>query len=496
MPITARRSRLQQLCACRNKIYAHQKKKPRDHCKRKRQAFVYNPEEEIWHEPYMQSLRREFSDESVLCDSKIELPWRDIALRSAMRIRPDATAVEVDQEMDETETRTVDNEKRESTGAITLPWQDLLITEILRSTLDEPELCDSSVEIPWADLALEKPVEIRPSREERTCVTDDVEIPWNEILMPRNIVIRSERKRRHPSSKRPPRPRVDTTCIPYMSDTINREASKSSDTPKRRDPVDHTSVNHSDKKCLFSVMKQKIRSKLPTFHNPLKRFMKSKSERESDSEAENVNHYEICPHVLEKIDELANVDSASTLNEEDTEKSNTSDYQFEHHPMDAARTRESYQDLASYFSEVDPDEPSTSATNTIVLSTSTFDRDLERTEPSENLQSTTMTSTTSTSFGSEITDTVSNSMNTEEVSDADFTNALQRGTIVAVAPMGLAFSAQLGNEIINVSETTTESRTRDQRIGRDDPREFYNNTLRMVVIRKPICPQNDEPSIY
>lgn len=61
----------------------------------------------------------------------------------------------------------------------------------------------------------------------------------------------------------------------------------------------------------------------------------------------------------------------------------------------------------------------------------------------ENLQSTTMT-TTSTSFGSEITDTVSNSMNTEEVSDADFTDTLQRGTIVAVTPMGLAFSAQLG----------------------------------------------------
>lgn len=62
----------------------------------------------------------------------------------------------------------------------------------------------------------------------------------------------------------------------------------------------------------------------------------------------------------------------------------------------------------------------------------------------ENLQSTTMTSTVSTSFGSEITDTVSNSMNTEEVSDADFTDRLQRGTIVAVAPMELTFSAQLG----------------------------------------------------
>lgn len=176
---------------------------------------MYNPEEEIWHEPYMQTLRREFSDESVLCDSKIELPWRDIALSTAMKIRADMTlpAVEAEREMDEAETKTISDEKRESTGAMTLPWRDLLITETLRSTLDDPGICDSSVEIPWADLVLEKPTQIRPPREEQTCAFDDVEIPWDEILVPRNIVIRPERKRKHPSSDRPPRPRVDVTCI-------------------------------------------------------------------------------------------------------------------------------------------------------------------------------------------------------------------------------------------------------------------------------------------
>lgn len=49
-----------------------------------------------------------------------------------------------------------------------------------------------------------------------------------------------------------------------MSNITNREASKSSDTPKQRSPVDHTSINHfdrrnSDKKSLFSAMKQKVR---------------------------------------------------------------------------------------------------------------------------------------------------------------------------------------------------------------------------------------------
>jgi len=62
----------------------------------------------------------------------------------------------------------------------------------------------------------------------------------------------------------------------------------------------------------------------------------------------------------------------------------------------------------------------------------------------ENPQSTTVTSSTSTSFDSDMTETVSNSVNTEEVSDADFMDALQRGTIIAVTPMGVAFSAQLG----------------------------------------------------
>lgn len=214
-------SKLQQLCSCRVKVYAHQRKKLKDNCKRKRQLFVYNPEEEIWHEPYMQTLRREFSDESVLCDSKIELPWRDIALPvTGMRIRPDVTDVLIPvtvQEVEEVGIKRVEAEKRDAKDCtMVLPWQDLLITETLPTTAviadAEAEACDSSVEIPWDDLALEKPIHIRPLRKVRDCAPDDVEIPWDEILVPQNIIIEPEKKRKHPSSGQPPRTRTNMTA--------------------------------------------------------------------------------------------------------------------------------------------------------------------------------------------------------------------------------------------------------------------------------------------
>lgn len=167
----------------------------------------------------MQTLRREFSDESVLCDSKIELPWRDIALPvTGMRIRPDVTLIPVaDQEAEAAEIKPVETEKRDSSKDCTmiLPWQDLLITETLESgEVVDAEACDSSVEIPWGDLALEKPIQIRPPKKVRACAPDDVEIPWDEILVPQNIVIEPEKKRKHPSSGQPPRTRagVNANC--------------------------------------------------------------------------------------------------------------------------------------------------------------------------------------------------------------------------------------------------------------------------------------------
>lgn len=175
---------------------------------------MHNAEDEVWHEPYMHSLRREFSDESVLCDSKIELPWRDIVLpMTGMKIRPDVTLASDREAEEEADDETGEIEKKESTGVMPLPWQDLLITETLEVAPDDPEMCDSSVEIPWSDLILEKPMEIRPPKEKKTCAPDDVEIPWDAILVPRNIVIEPDKKKKHPSSRQPPRTRPDAVCV-------------------------------------------------------------------------------------------------------------------------------------------------------------------------------------------------------------------------------------------------------------------------------------------
>ncbi|KOX75030.1 hypothetical protein WN51_12715 [Melipona quadrifasciata] len=205
----------------RQKLHKQQRRK--DQCKRKRQTFVYNPEEELWHEPYLRDLRKEFSDVSLLCDSKIELPWKDIALPAAgMRIRQEVSLTPLnarDEQMDDTG---VDKEpgEKESLGTMLLPWKDLIIMETVPSRQASPDSCDSTLEIPWSDLVLEKPMNIQPVQEE-ACVTDDVEIPWNDILIPRNIVIESQKKK-HPSSKYPPRLAASTKGVKCACVSVGR----------------------------------------------------------------------------------------------------------------------------------------------------------------------------------------------------------------------------------------------------------------------------------
>ncbi|XP_043580285.1 uncharacterized protein LOC122566704 isoform X3 [Bombus pyrosoma] len=151
---------------------------------------------------------------SILCDSKIELPWKDIALPAAgMKIRQEVSLTPLNDRNGQTDDTDVDKEpvETESLGTMLLPWKDLIITETLPSKQYSPDSCDSTLEIPWSDLVLEKPMDIQPVQEE-ACVTDDVEIPWNDILIPRNIVIESQKKK-HPSSKYPPRSLVGTKGV-------------------------------------------------------------------------------------------------------------------------------------------------------------------------------------------------------------------------------------------------------------------------------------------
>lgn len=91
-----------------------------------------------------------------------------------------------------------------------LPWQDLLISETIESNQNNLA-CDSTLEIPWNDLTLDKPININPPLETESCSIEDVEIPWGDILIPKNISIEIQKKKKHPSSMNPPR--NTTNCL-------------------------------------------------------------------------------------------------------------------------------------------------------------------------------------------------------------------------------------------------------------------------------------------
>ncbi|XP_063975482.1 uncharacterized protein LOC135161652 [Diachasmimorpha longicaudata] len=187
----------------------------REKCKRKRQNLVWSPEEEVWHEPYMVCLHKDFSDASIRCDSTLELPWKDIALPlTGMRIRPEVRVpLTVDDEEGDTE-KIEEPEKKESTGRMELPWHDLLVSDVVMPQIS-PDLaaCDSRVEIPWGQLSFEEPPEIKPPPVKRTCSGDAIEVPWDDIMIPRNIII-ATKARKHPSNTTKRRPEGPEKCQP------------------------------------------------------------------------------------------------------------------------------------------------------------------------------------------------------------------------------------------------------------------------------------------
>lgn len=178
---------------------------------RKRQTLVFNPEEETWAEPYMLKLVKEFSEGTLVCDSKIELPWKEIALKSKeIKIRRDiASKLKSTSLETEIELQVTDLEEKVSNDNVALPWRQLVISGVVQqknnSTLGL-EQCDSKLEMPWDILVFDSPVKINPTPDEMvSCKKEDVEIPWNDLMIPQNLVIEAKKIIEHPSNRHPPR---------------------------------------------------------------------------------------------------------------------------------------------------------------------------------------------------------------------------------------------------------------------------------------------------
>ncbi|XP_044001915.1 uncharacterized protein LOC122848124, partial [Aphidius gifuensis] len=184
--------------------------------KRKRHVYVYDPEEVIIHEPYMLSLYREYNDEPIVsCDSTVEIPWKDIVLSMADVKLQQEKNKNINQKLaNQNDDNDVDETNSKSTNIMELPWNELLVTEVVdtRHVDDDDDVdkpvkdlinCDSSVEIPWGELELKQPVEICPLPVVEQCTSnDDIEIPWDDIMTPKNIVIKNNKNRKHVSIRK------------------------------------------------------------------------------------------------------------------------------------------------------------------------------------------------------------------------------------------------------------------------------------------------------
>lgn len=186
-------------------------KKAREKFKKKREIFVHKPEEEIYYEPYMMSLKEEFSETSIECDSKIELPWKDIALpRAELKIRQEVDVpIVIKKNIEKLSVNSKDNDtviipkEIKSTQGMELPWEDLIISDVIESQTSEKfyvSTYDSSLKIPWDDLTFEKPCHILPLSKPEKCPREGIEIPWDEIMVPNNITIESKLKVKCPPS--------------------------------------------------------------------------------------------------------------------------------------------------------------------------------------------------------------------------------------------------------------------------------------------------------
>ncbi|KZC04984.1 hypothetical protein WN55_06000 [Dufourea novaeangliae] len=345
----------------------------------------------------------------------------------------------------------------ESLGTMALPWKDLIVTEIVQSTLANPESCDSTLEIPWNDLVLEKPIEIQAPPEE-ACVNNDVEIPWNDILIPRNIVIEPQIKKKHPSS---------------------------------------------------NVHDEQIRSKLPSV-SFLKRLMRPKtvvrSERETNSRVSDV--FGITESLVNRT--ILETSSAASINESPAEDEDSVDWT--ENLMVDTQWYDTHRNPSNCFTAFDSEEPSTSNT--------TNDAETEPVQMTSNFVNTSETMTLGEVFLDALTPNIIVAGNilefaeamlvplgtqTERYRDQEpriiplvFIESEDRQELYVEGPVngesGFSGSSTIGSEISRTSESE-QPETRNRRIGQDTSPQLFDMSLNMII-RKPFFHQDDEPTIY
>jgi hypothetical protein len=77
--------------------------------------------------------------------------------------------------------------KKESSGEMYIPWEQLVITEDERTK--NMNKCSSSLEIPWDDILFNPNMKIDNSNSDLIkCDKDEIEIPWNDLLIPKSVI--------------------------------------------------------------------------------------------------------------------------------------------------------------------------------------------------------------------------------------------------------------------------------------------------------------------
>ncbi|XP_076629084.1 uncharacterized protein LOC143345622 [Colletes latitarsis] len=278
-----------------------------------------------------------------------------------------------------------------------------------------------------------------------------------------------------------------------------------------RDSVDRDAKNV--KSSVTSNIAKKIRSKLPNVAGQLKRLIRSKIEGKFGAE-KNTNR--CSPGIVDVTESILScavleTPNASTINGWSIpEDGDSVDWSVNQVVGTGWHYADASCDPSIYFTTLDSEEPSTSTTYA---------------DAEDQTGNHTMNSTTSTTIVPEPTRMVSNSMNTIAGSILEFIEALTvpfgtqaerfRDREPRIIPLvyiengdrqmyhdgtvngesGSSRSSTIGSESSSSSSENQQPEMRNRRIGQDPVPQLYSVPLN-VIIRKPICRQDDEPTIY